>query len=101
MYKLMNLKLGIKISLISITETADGVVITNISTWRDWDDDDKVQFVDADENISLTTYLSTKLVNSEYTTKEAVYQFALSLAGSEDRIFGDVDHESKKINKKI
>lgn len=85
----------------AITETDNGVIITNISSWRDWDDDDKVQFVDADGNIYLTTYMSTKFVNSEYASEESVYQYALSLAGSEDRISGDINQESKKVKRLI
>ena len=80
----------------AITETDNGVIITNISTWRDWDDDDKVQFVDADGNVYLTTYTRAKLLNSENADEQAVYQYALSLAGSEDRLFGDIDKENHK-----
>ena len=85
----------------AITETDKGVVITNISRWRDWDDDDKVQFVDEDDNIYLTTYMSTKLVNSKNASEEAVYDYALTLAGSEERISGDVDKENRKVRKLI
>lgn len=85
----------------AITETDNGVIITNISTWRDWDDDDKVQFVDASGNIYLTTYMSTKLVNSEYASEDSIYEYALSLAGSEDRITGDIDKETKKVKKLV
>lgn len=85
----------------AITETENGVVITNISTWRDWEDDDKVQFVDEEGNVYVTTYTNTKLINSKYANEEAVYQYALSLAGSEDRIFGDIDKENQKSLKLI
>ena len=85
----------------AITETDNGIIITNISTWRDWNEDDKVQFVDADGNIYLTTYMTTKLVNSEYAPEDAIYEYALSLAGSEDRISGDIDKETKKVKKLV
>ena len=85
----------------AITETDNGVVITNISRWRDWDEDDKVQFVDENDNIYLTTYMSTKLVNSKNASEEAVYEYALTLAGSEDRLSGDIDKENRKVKRLI
>ena len=92
----------------AITETEYGVVVTNISTTniskrRDLEDDDKVQFVDSDGIVHFTTFTSTSLLNSLYADEGCVYQYALSLAGSENRLFGDVDlskHKAKRLVKK-
>ena len=81
-----------------ITENELGVNVTNISQWKDWEKDDKLQYKDADGNVHLTTYKNAKLVNGKYTGYEnAIYDYALSLAGSEDRLNGDVD----KLNDKV
>ncbi len=84
-----------------IVETPNGVVITNIPTWRDWDDDEKVQFVDEHGNVYLSTYLDHKLIDSREATDEAVYQYALSLAGSPDRLSGDVDVENQTVRRLV
>ena len=89
----------------AITESSDGVIVKNIRTWRDWDSDDKVQFIDMDGNVYLSTFDNTSLVNSSITNEEgeelqlsdAVYDYALSLAGSEERLYGDVDKEKGKV----
>ncbi len=89
----------------AITESKDGVTVKNIRTWRDWDEDDKVQFADMDGKVYLSSYDNTSLVNSTITNEEgediqlydAVYDYALSLAGSEDRLYGDVDKEEGKV----
>lgn len=78
----------------AIVETDKGVIVTNISTWKDWEDDDKVQYTDKSGNVYLSTYDNVRLVNSLGASKEAVYDYALTLAGSEDRLFGDIDKEN-------
>ena len=89
----------------AITETDDGVIVKNIKTWRDWDDDDKVQFIDMDGHVYLSSYDNTSLVNSITINEEgesiqlpdAVYDYALSVAGSEERLYGDIDKEKAKV----
>lgn len=77
----------------AIIETDKGVIVTNISTWKDWEDDDKVQYTDKSGNVYLSTYDNVRLINSLGASKDAVYDYALTLAGSEDRLFGDIDKE--------
>ena len=53
----------------------------------------------------LSSYDNTTLINSAVSNAEgesiplpdAVYDYALSLAGSEDRLYGDVDKEEGKV----
>ena len=85
----------------AIIEDENGVTVKNISTWRDWDDDDKVQYTDSDDIVHLGTFLDTQLINSENASLEAVYNYALTLAGSEERLNGDIDHESGRALKLI
>lgn len=85
----------------AISEEPYGVRVDEISTWKDWDDDDKIQYVDKDGVIHLSTFDNTKLVNEDSSSLEAVYQYALSLAGSEDRLYGDVDKENGRVLKLI
>lgn len=89
----------------AIAESDEGVTVRNIQTWRDWDDDDKVQYLDMDGILYLSSYDNTTLINSAVSNAEgesiplpdAVYDYALSLAGSEDRLYGDVDKEEGKV----
>lgn len=80
-----------------ITETEDGVVVKKITTWKDWDADDKVQITFEDGTTLLTTFANTKLVNTMNAGETALYNYALSLAGSEDRLFGDVEKTKVKV----
>ena len=81
-----------------ITENELGVNVKNISQWKDWEKDDKLQYKDANGNVHLTTYKNAKLVYGEFPGyEEAVYDYALSLAGTEDRLSGDID----KVNGKV
>lgn len=83
----------------AITETEAGVIVTKISSWKDWEEDDKVQFTDMQGNVYLGTYDNVKLLNARSASNDSVYQYALSLAGSEDRLFGDINKGVSRTNK--
>ena len=65
----------------------DGTVIVyDVQSWKDWSDDDKVQFVTFDGEPLLRTYKHIKLVDTRNAAKGAFENYVLSLAGSEDKI---------------
>lgn len=75
----------------AIVENENGVTITKITGWRDWDDDDKVQFQDSNGIVHLGTYDNVKLVSTANSSEKELYEYAVSLAGSEERVFGDLN----------
>lgn len=75
----------------AIVEDEHGVTITKITNWRDWEDDDKVQFIDTKGIVHLGTYDNVKLVSTIGSSEQELYEYAVSLAGSEDRVFGDIN----------
>lgn len=80
-----------------IIENDNGVLVKKIASWKDWDDDDKVQVEFADGTVILSDFTNLKLVNTEYAGTNSLYNYALSLAGDESRLFGDVQKEDVKV----
>lgn len=74
-----------------LIEGEDGIAIFDISSWRDWDDDDKVQLSISDGLVILKDMGEVKLLNSENADENSIYNYALTLAGSEDRVFNHSD----------
>lgn len=74
-----------------LIEGEDGIAIFDISSWRDWDDDDKVQLSISDGPVILKDMSEVKLLNSENADENSIYNYALTLAGSEDRVFNHSD----------
>ena len=74
-----------------LIEGEDGIAIFDISSWRDWDDDDKVQLSISDGPVILKDMGEVKLLNSENADENSIYNYALTLAGSEDRVFNHSD----------
>lgn len=74
-----------------LIEGEDGIAIFDISSWRDWDDDDKVQLSIIDGPVILKDMGEVKLLNSENADENSIYNYALTLAGSEDRVFNHSD----------
>lgn len=72
-----------------IVEDENGVTVRKIDAWRDWEEDDKVQFTDTAGNVYLSSFDNVKLVNNINAPEDALYRYVLSLSGSEDRIIGD------------
>lgn len=74
-----------------LIEGEDGIAIFDISSWRDWDDDDKIQLSISDGPVILKDMGEVKLLNSENADENSIYNYALTLAGSEDRVFNHSD----------
>ena len=55
------------------------------------DEDDKVQLSIEDGPVILRDMSKIKLLNSENAGKNSIYNYALTLAGSEDRVFNHSD----------
>ena len=65
----------------------DGTVIVyDVQSWKDWSEDDKVQFVTFDGEPLLRTYKHIKLVDTRNATDGSFDNYVLSLAGSPERI---------------
>lgn len=79
----------------AITETKAGVCVRKIVSWKDWDEDDKVQIEFEDGSVILTDYAHTKLVSTLDSAPTSLYKYAVSLAGSEDRVYGDIDKDNQ------
>lgn len=62
------------------------VVVYNVQSWKDWSDDDKVQFVTFDDEPLLRTYKHIKLVDTRNAADGAFDNYVLSLAGSPEKI---------------
>ena len=76
---------------IVLLEGEDGITIFDLSSWRDWDEDDKIQLSIKDGPVILKDMNEVKLLNTENASEDSVYNYALSLAGNEDRIFNHSD----------
>lgn len=74
-----------------LIEGEEGIAIFDISSWRDWDDDDKVQLSISDGPVILKDMSEVKLLNSKNADENSIYNYALTLAGSEDRVFNHSD----------
>ena len=74
-----------------LLEGEEGIAIFDISSWRDENDDDKVQLSISDGPVILKDMSEVKLLNSENADENSVYNYALTLAGSEDRVFNHSD----------
>ena len=70
-----------------LIEGEKGLAIFDVSSWRDWDSDDKIQLAISGGPVILKDMSEVKLLNSENADEDSIYNYALSLAGSEDRIF--------------
>ena len=77
----------------------DGTVIVyDVQSWKDWDEDDKVQFVTFDDEPLLRTYKHIKLVDTRNADEGAFDNYVLSLAGSPEKIVRYEDIMKSKNN---
>ena len=74
-----------------LLEGEEGIAIFDLYSWRDWADDDKIQISIVDGPVILRDVKEVKLLNTEKASEDSVYNYALSLAGSEDRVFNHSD----------
>lgn len=79
----------------AITETENGVYVRKIVSWRDWNEDDKLQLELEDGSVILTSYTNTKLISTLEAGPKSLYNYAVSLAGSEDKVYGDIDKDNQ------
>lgn len=71
----------------AIEITDDGTVIVyDVQSWKDWEEDEKVQFVTIDGEPLLRTYKHIKLVDTRKAEDGAFDNYVLSLAGSPEKI---------------
>lgn len=65
----------------------DHVAIVDITTWKDYDEDDKIQIKLANNNTCLLKEIeNVKLINDLNADENAVYNYAVTLVGSPDKV---------------
>lgn len=70
-------------AIILSDETA---TIVELETWRDYDEDDKIQLKLTDGNCILTNMDHVKLINSDEAKNDSLHNYAASLVGNEDNV---------------
>jgi hypothetical protein len=86
----------------AIEITDDGTVIVyDVQSWKDWSEDEKVQFVTFDDEPILRTYKHIKLVDTRNAAEGAFDNYVLSLAGSPEKIVNYEDIVSSKSNNQV
>lgn len=71
--------------------------IVELNTWKDYEDDDKIQLKFNDETCILTNMENVKLVNDDNAKEDSLYNYALSLVGSEENIIYYNNNSLKKV----
>ena len=74
----------------------DNATIVEISSWRDYDNDDKIQIKTTDGMTILADTDKVKLINDTKSYDGAVENYAKSLVGSEDNITYYNSNKTKK-----
>lgn len=64
----------------------DSALIVELDTWRDYEEDDKIQILLKDGTCLLTEVDKVKLVNDENAEDGAVDRYATTLVGSSDKV---------------
>lgn len=80
-------------AIILSEETA---TIVNLQSWTDYEDD-KIQIQLSDGNYILTNIDNVKLVNDDETKENSLYNYAVSLVGSEEKV---ITYEKNKTKSK-
>ena len=70
----------------AIILSGDNAIITNISTWTDYEDDDKIQLKLADGSCVLTNVDKVKLINDDSAKEDSLKNYAISLVGDEKNV---------------
>ncbi len=83
----------------AIILSGDNAVITNISTWTDYADDDKIQLKLSDGSCILTNADKIKLINDDDAKEDSLKNYAISLVGDEENVIY-YDAASVKYNSK-
>lgn len=64
----------------------ESATIVELSTWRDYEKDDKVQVKLKDGTCILTNVDKIKLINDDEAENDSLKNYAISLVGSEDKV---------------
>ena len=70
----------------AIILTDGTVILTDITTWRDYEEDDKIQIKLSDGTCLLKEIEDVKLLDDTYANENAAYNYALTLAGSPEKV---------------
>lgn len=70
----------------ALIENENGITIVELSSWKDWEDDDKIQITTTDGTVILKEMDCIKLINSSNADEDSIYNYALSLVGDENKI---------------
>ena len=74
----------------------DNATVVEIDSWRDYDNDDKIQIKTTDGMTILADTDKVKLINDTKASDDAVKNYAKSLVGSEDNITYYNSNKTKK-----
>jgi hypothetical protein len=71
----------------AITFDKDGnIMVYDIESWKDWENDDKVQIILKDHNVILSHFRNMRLVDTRNAEKGAFENYLLSLVGDPVKI---------------
>lgn len=70
----------------AIILSGDNAIITNISTWTDYENDDKIQLKLTDGSYVLTNVDKVKLINDDAAKEDSLKNYAISLVGDEKNV---------------
>lgn len=67
-------------------EDDGSVIIYDVQSWKDWEDDDKVQIITKDGRVLLSHFKKLRLVDTTNAEKGAFENYVLSLVGEPEKI---------------
>ena len=76
------------------------IVVYDIKSWRDYEDDDKLQIITKDDRVWLTHYKNVRLIDTSKAMNGALENYIYSLTGNIDNI-SYYDENVKKLNKTL
>ena len=78
------------------------VIVYDVNSWKDWSEDDKVQFVILDGQPMLSTYKHIKLIDTSKAKEGALDNYLLSLTGDPELIirYDDIKGKTSSNNDK-
>lgn len=81
----------------AIILTDNIATIVTLDTWRDYEDDDKIQIKLSDGTCILTDTDKVKLINDDKANEKSLENYAITLVGSKENV---VYYDAEKVNKK-
>lgn len=70
----------------AIILTDDSATIVNLTRWKDYEEDDKIQLQLEDGTYILTNIDNVKLINDEVAKDDSLSNYAISLVGDENKV---------------